>query len=220
MAGRSQENSDLVGGDGGSSAYGQHMATRLCVLISGNGSNLQAILDACDAGELAAEVVAVVSNTADAFGLERARTANVEAVHLTRLPDEHRRDYDTRLAQLVSSFQPELVVMAGFMHLLSNNFLQHIPCQVINLHPALPGHYPGLRAVERAFEDAQSGQRDHTGVMVHYVPDEGVDDGPPIATATVPIEPADTLQALTSRIHLTEHRLLVDALRTLTTSAE
>jgi phosphoribosylglycinamide formyltransferase-1 len=89
---------------------------------------------------------------------------------------------------------------------------------VVNLHPALPGDLPGVDAIERAWQEAQRGQRDQTGVMVHLVPDEGVDDGPVLATATVAIHPADTLQSLTNRVHGVEHRLLVETLATLCTT--
>jgi folate-dependent phosphoribosylglycinamide formyltransferase PurN len=110
-------------------------------------------------------------------------------------------------------------VLAGWMRLLSAVFLDRHPGRVVNLHPALPGELPGLHAIERAFDEARAGRRDHTGVMVHLVPDEGVDDGPVLATATVPIEPADTLATLEARVHRTEHVLLVATLARLVESA-
>lgn len=188
---------------------------RLVVLVSGNGSNLQAILDACAQGTLPAEVVAVVSNRSDAHGLERGRLAGVATVCLEPRPGEERADYDARLADVVAGFGPDVVVLAGWMRILTMSFLGWFPGGVVNLHPALPGEYPGTHAIERAFADAQAGLRDHTGVMVHLVPDEGVDDGPTLATAIVPIAPDDTLESLSARIHTTEHRLLVEALATL-----
>lgn len=193
--------------------------TRLVVLVSGSGTNLQALLDACADGRLAAEVVAVVSDRADAYGLTRAALAGVPAVHVGRLVAEERRDYDARLADIVAGFGPDLVVLAGWMRILTSDFLGWFPSRVINLHPALPGELPGTRAIERAWNEAMAGERTRSGVMVHYVPDEGVDDGPVIATAEVPIRPDDTLESFEARVHATEHRLLVDAVRHLSQPA-
>src|SRR5512144_2784814 len=195
------------------------MKTRLVVLISGNGSNLQAILDACASGELPASVVTVVSNKPDAYGLRRARDAGVEAVHFAKLENESRRDYDTRLRDYVTTRQPDYVVLAGWMRLLSSSFLASFPNRVVNLHPALPGTFPGTHAIERAFEAYQRGEIDHTGVMVHLVPDDGVDNGPVLATEVVPIHAEDTLELLEARIHEVEHQLLVAVLKKLTTEA-
>jgi phosphoribosylglycinamide formyltransferase-1 len=192
---------------------------RLVVLVSGNGSNLQAVLDACAEGSLDAEVVAVVSNRSDAYGLERGRVAGVATVCLEPRAGEERSDYDARLADVVAGFGPDVVVLAGWMRILTMSFLGWFPGGVVNLHPALPGEYPGTHAIERAFADAQAGRRDHTGVMVHLVPDEGVDDGPTLATAIVPIATDDTLETLSTRMHATEHRLLVEALATLLAAA-
>lgn len=191
------------------------MISRLVVLISGSGSNLQAILDACAGGGLAAEVVLVVSNKKDAFGLERARRADVPAVFHPKLKDQDRRVYDTGLADLVASARPDFIVLAGWMRLLSTQFLGRFPSQVINLHPALPGTFPGTHAIQRAFEAFRRGEIKHTGVMVHYVPDEGVDDGPVIRQEIVTISPEDSLETLEARIHVVEHRLMVDVLSSL-----
>ena len=192
--------------------------SRLVVLASGNGSNLQAILDACADGQLPADVVAVMSNKAGARALQRAADAGVPFVHVAPHAGEQRNDYDARLADIVSGFDPDWVVLAGWMRLLSMSFLGWFPGMVVNLHPALPGELPGVDSIERAWQEAQSGQRDHTGVMVHLVPDEGVDDGPVLATATVFIHPSDTLESLTDRVHDVEHRLLVATLATLCTT--
>ena len=108
-----------------------------------------------------------------------------------------------------------MVVLAGWMRVLTMSFLGWFPQRVVNLHPARPGELPGTHAIERAWHEALAGERTETGVMVHLVPDEGVDDGPVLATATVPIRPDDTLETLTERVHATEHRLLVDTLRTM-----
>lgn len=190
---------------------------RLVVLASGSGSNLQAIIDACAAGTLPAEVAAVVSNRADAGALTRATTHAIPSVVVTPRPEESRSEYDSRLADVVSGFAPDWVVLAGWMRILSMSFLGWFPGMVVNLHPALPGELPGTHAIERAWTQSQAGTRDHTGVMVHLVPDEGVDDGPVLSTATVPILPHDTLDTLTARVHATEHELLVDTLARLCT---
>lgn len=192
------------------------MARRLVVLVSGNGSNLQAILDACAAGDLNATVAAVVSNKRDAYGLERARQAGVPALARPRPLSQPREAYDAELADLVASYEPDFIVLAGWMRVLSNAFLMRFPGRVVNLHPALPGCFPGTDAIARAFDEHVANGLRETGVMVHFVPDEGVDSGPLIAAERVQILPDDTLDALTARMHAVEHRLLVAALKLLT----
>lgn len=188
---------------------------RIVVLISGSGSNLQAILDACAEGRLPADVVAVFSNRADAYGLERASQAGVPAVFFPKDAAINRQVYDAQLAQAVLAYQPDWVVLAGWMRLLSTNFLSAFPGRVINLHPALPGAFPGTHAIERALQAYRRGEIAHTGVMVHLVPDEGVDSGPVLAQAVVPIFPEDSLEALELRVHQEEHKLLVNTLEIL-----
>ena len=187
------------------------------VMVSGNGSNLQAILDACSDGNLPAHVVAVVSDKPDAFALRRAADAGAVSVHVGRQEGEDRADYDARLADIVAGFAPDLVVLAGWLKILTTSFLGWFPDRVVNLHPALPGELPGMHAIERAWSEVLAGTRTRTGVMVHLVPDGGVDDGPLLASAEVPILPDDTLEALEARVHAVEHRILVDTLRTLCT---
>ena len=194
--------------------------TRLVVLASGTGSNLQAILDACLSGELAAEVVAVVSDKDNAYALKRAADAGVPSVHVGVHAGEARSDYDSRLADVVAGFSPDLIVLAGWMRILTNAFLGWFPNEVINLHPALPGELPGTRAVERAWHEALAGERTRTGVMVHRVLDEGVDDGPVLASVEVPIQLDDTFESLQARIHAAEHALLVQAIRGLIPPAD
>ena len=193
----------------------QHPKSKIVVLISGNGSNLQAILDACASGELKAQVVAVISNKRGAFGLERARRVNIPAIVKPKPKELDRRMYDAELAELVASYQPDWVVLAGWMRVLSSAFLDRFPQHVVNLHPALPGTFPGTHAIERAYESYRAGEIDHTGVMIHLVPDEGVDDGPVLAQEIIPINPDDTLETLEARVHAVEHRLLVNTLKTL-----
>ncbi len=190
---------------------------RLVVLISGSGSNLQAILDACAAGVLPAQVVAVVSNKEGVLGLARARAAGVPALVLPpagfKAQAGDRCAYDAALANLVADFAPDWVVLAGWMRLLTMPFLGRFPGRVVNLHPAQPGAFPGVHAIERAYRACQAGEISETGVMVHLVPDEGVDDGPVLAWERVPIQPDDTLDDLVARVHAVEHRLLPEVLR-------
>ncbi len=191
---------------------------KLAVLISGYGSNLQALIDACRAGELpGVEIAVVVSNRRDAYGLERARQAKIPTEYHPLAPyraaGRSRADYDADLAALLARYGAEWVVLAGWMHLFSRAFLGRFPGRVLNLHPALPGQFPGTDAIARAYEAAQRGEIDHTGVMVHLVPDEAVDAGPVVLQEAVPIRPEDTLADLEARIHVVEHRLIVEAVR-------
>ena len=189
------------------------MTTRLVVLISGNGTNLQAILDACTSGELPASVVSVISNKADAYGLTRARSASIEAIYFVRAENESRREYDARLADAVASKQPDYVILAGWMRILSSSFLSHFPDRVINLHPALPGMFSGTHAIERAFEAYQRGEIQYTGAMVHLVPDEGVDNGPVLGQQEIHFQPGESLEQFEARVHEIEHRLLINTLK-------
>jgi phosphoribosylglycinamide formyltransferase-1 len=195
--------------------------TQIAVLISGFGSNLQAIIDAVAEGRLpGVEIAVVVSNRRAAYGLQRAREAGIptEYVPLKPYRDEgkSRSEYDADLARLLRDRHGvEWVVQAGWMHLFTMAFLSHYPNRVVNLHPALPGPFPGMHAIEQAWEAYGRGEIAHTGVMVHLVPDEGVDDGPVIAQAAVPIRADDTLEALEARVHEVEHRLLIEALHRL-----
>ena len=192
------------------------MTARLAVLVSGSGSNLQAVLDACASGRIDGRVELVVSNRRDAYALERAARAGVPTAYHPLRPfreaGRSRADYDAALADVVAAADPDWVVLAGWMHVLSPAFLDRFPDRVVNLHPALPGAFPGAHAIADAHAAAQRGELDRTGVMVHLVPDAGVDDGPVLASVEVPIEPGDTIESLTARIHDVEHRLLVDVL--------
>jgi formyltetrahydrofolate-dependent phosphoribosylglycinamide formyltransferase len=189
---------------------------KLIILISGSGSNLQAILDATADGRLPAQVVLVVSNRKDAYGLTRARQAGVETLYFPLKPyrddGRGREAYDADLADLLASHQPDLLVLAGWMHIFSPAFLNRFAGRVINLHPALPGMFPGAHAIEEAFQAYQRGEIAHSGCMVHHVIAE-LDAGPVIAQAIVAIEPADSLDDFAARLHAAEHRLLVNAIR-------
>jgi phosphoribosylglycinamide formyltransferase 1 len=184
---------------------------RLVVLASGEGTNLQAVLDGCSAGEIPAEVVAVVSNKSESNALRRAGHAGVDAVHVGTAPSgvETRAEYDARLADAVLAYLPDLVICAGWMRILSMNFLRHFPRMVINVHPSLPGQLKGADAIRRAYQEHMHGTRSTTGVMVHYIVDEGVDDGPVIDHVELAMHPDESLDTLTQRMHAVEHRLLV-----------
>lgn len=195
------------------------MPTKLAVLISGNGSNLQALIDAIRYRLLAAEIVVVISNRKDAYGLQRAEKAGIPTLYHPFKPyreaERSRQQYDADLAALLKPYQPDWVVLAGWMHILSEAFLRHFPYRVVNLHPALPGQFPGTDAIARAHAAYQRGEIKKTGIMVHLVPDEGVDSGPVIASDEVLIYANDTVELLERRMHQTEHRLLVEALQRL-----
>lgn len=193
---------------------------RLVVLISGNGSNLQAILDACAAGKLKAEVVAVISNQPNAFGLERARKAGVVAVVFEKQPGLKRADYDRELAQAVQVYRPDWVILAGWMRILGMEFLGQFAGRVVNLHPALPGTFPGVDAIERAHTAFERGEIQHTGVMVHLVPDAGVDCGPVLNQQIVPIRAGESLVELEAEIHTVEHEILVKTIQQLIQNSE
>lgn len=193
---------------------------RLVVLLSGNGSNLQALLTASSVGRLPAEVVAVFSNQPEAYGLERARLAGLPALVHEKAPSQTRREYDTALADAVAAYAPDWVILAGWMRLLTTAFLDRFPQRVINLHPALPGTFPGIDAIARAYAAFQLGVLTETGVMVHLVPDEGVDSGPVLAQQTVSILPGDTLADLEARMHAVEHDLLVTTIARLVTPGQ
>ena len=198
------------------------MTARLVVLASGSGTNLQALIDAVRDGRLKAEVTRVIVNRRGAVARQRAHRVGIPeecrplGPYLNGAPDraEARRRYDTDLADAVAADTPDLVVLAGWMHVLSMAFLDRFPNRVVNLHPALPGMFPGATAIDETWAAYQAGEVTSAGVMVHYVVDEGIDDGPVIACEEVPIHADDSIETLTERIHRVEHRMLVDAVAT------
>lgn len=192
---------------------------RIVVLASGEGTNLQAIIDACQSGAINGHVVAVVSNQPSIGAIRRAKTNDIPTRVVTKLPGESRQSFDGRLAEAVGAFDPHWVVLAGFMRVLSDTFIARFaspdpqtPSRIINLHPAAPGELPGINAIERAFAEAQTGSRVLSGAMVHFVDSEDVDCGPIIMSVGVPILTTDTLGDFATRIHLHEHELMVSAL--------
>jgi len=190
---------------------------RLVVMVSGSGTNLQAIIDAISDGELAAEIVLVVSNRRAAYALQRARDASIPTLYMPLKPYRERGldrvQYDADLAATIRNHAPDLIVLAGWMHVLSPAFLDQFPRRVINLHPALPGMFPGTHGIALAYDAYQRSEITHSGCMMHYVVPE-IDAGQVIAQAIVPIEPDDTLDTFEARMHAAEHRLIVAAIRT------
>ncbi|WP_105190770.1 phosphoribosylglycinamide formyltransferase [Pseudoalteromonas sp. T1lg48] len=178
---------------------GQDLA-RLVVLISGSGSNLQAIIDAVAAGTVPAEICAVISNKADAFGLERAKKAGIEAKVLDHKAFASREEYDVALGELIDSFSPDCVVLAGFMRILTAGLVQKFKGKMLNIHPSLLPKYQGLNTHQRALD---ANDKVH-GVSVHFVTEE-LDGGPVIVQAQVAIESDDTAQSLAQKVHAQEH---------------
>jgi phosphoribosylglycinamide formyltransferase 1 len=175
---------------------------KLGVLISGSGTNLQAIIDAIGRREINAEIRIVISNRAGAYGLERARRAGIRTVILDHRRFPSREDYDRQLVAELSAAEVELVTLAGFMRLLSNVMIRAFPDRIMNIHPALLPSFPGLH-VQKAAVDY--GVR-FSGCTVFFV-SEGVDDGPIIIQAVVPVYPDDSEDTLAARILEQEHRI-------------
>jgi len=187
---------------------------KLGILISGNGSNLQAIIDAIAAGDLNAQIQVVISNKSGAYGLQRAEAAGIKAVTVKPSSFADAADpahcYNDALRQILQDCEVDWVVMAGYMKLLGPEVLDAFPNRVINLHPALLPAFPGAHAIEEAFAAGVP----VTGVTVH-IANERFDDGPILAQVEVPVLGDDTLDTLEVRIHAAEHRLLPQVLATL-----
>jgi len=167
----------------------------ILVIISGSGTNLQAIIDQCQNGTIRGDILAVISNVPDAKGLDRARRANIEALTLDHRDYSSREEYDLALANLIDSFQPDLVVLAGFMRILTSGFVNRYLGRLINIHPSLLPKYQGLHTHQRALE---AGDSEH-GATVHFVTPE-LDGGPPIIQGAVPVLPDDSEETLANRV--------------------
>jgi len=167
----------------------------ILVIISGSGTNLQAIIDQCQNGTIRGDILAVISNVPDAKGLDRARRANIEALTLDHRDYSSREEYDQALANLIDSFQPDLVVLAGFMRILTSGFVNRYLGRLINIHPSLLPKYQGLHTHQRALE---AGDSEH-GATVHFVTPE-LDGGPPIIQGAVPVLPDDSEETLANRV--------------------
>lgn len=174
---------------------------RVLVLISGNGSNLQAIIDGCD-DNVQAEVVGVISNQSDAYGLIRAHQNEIDTSCVIAHQGEKRPDYDERLFNAIKKYQPDLVVLAGFMRILSDDFVMRFEGKMINIHPSLLPKYTGLNTHQRAI-DAKDTEH---GASVHFVTPE-LDAGPVILQAKVPVYEDDSVEVLAERVHEQEHAI-------------
>ena len=179
----------------------------IVVLISGSGSNLQSIIDAAQR-DLPVDIRAVISNKADAYGLVRAREAGITTAVLDHTGYADRESYDAALQQLIDSYAPQLVVLAGFMRILSDGFVRHYEGRMINIHPSLLPKYRGLNTHARAIE---AGDRE-AGCTVHFVTPE-LDAGPPILQACVPVHDDDSPESLAARVLEQEHRIYPEAIR-------
>jgi phosphoribosylglycinamide formyltransferase-1 len=171
---------------------------RIVVLISGSGSNLQAIIDA----RIDAEIACVISNRPDAFGLERARNAAITAITIDHRQFGSREAFDAELMRTIDAQHPDLVVLAGFMRILTADFVTHYRGRLVNIHPSLLPKYTGLHTHRRALE---AGDAEH-GATVHFVTEQ-LDGGPAIMQARMPIKPDDTEQSLAARLLLQEHAI-------------
>jgi phosphoribosylglycinamide formyltransferase-1 len=175
---------------------------RIVVLISGGGSNLQAIIDACADGTVPAEVAAVVSNKADAFGLERATRAGIPTEVINHKDFANRESFDDALLARVQQYQPDLVILAGFMRILTANFITPLLGRMINIHPSLLPKYTGLNTHQRAIDAGEC----EAGATVHFVTEE-LDGGPPVIQSAVPILSGDDAATLAARVLEQEHKI-------------
>ncbi|MCQ4443781.1 phosphoribosylglycinamide formyltransferase [Enterobacter cloacae] len=174
----------------------------IVVLISGNGSNLQAIIDACKQKKINGTIRAVFSNKADAFGLERAREASIPAHALEASLFAGREAFDRELVQEIDAYAPDVVVLAGYMRILSPAFVDHYAGRLLNIHPSLLPKYPGLHTHRQVLEN---GDEEH-GTSVHFVTDE-LDGGPVILQAKVPVFDGDDEEDVTERVQVQEHAI-------------
>jgi phosphoribosylglycinamide formyltransferase 1 len=180
----------------------------LAVLVSGNGTNLQVFIDKIESGELNARIACVISNNPDAFALKRAAAHNIPVVVLESSAGTGRRAYDAALVDILQGYGVELVVLAGFMRILSDVMVNAFPNAIMNIHPALLPAFPGLHAQQQALGYGVK----FSGCTVHFV-DCGTDTGPIILQAVVPVNQDDTEETLSARIQAEEHRTFIEAVR-------
>ena len=178
------------------------------VLLSGTGSNLQALIDSNDIKDSPAKIRAVISNRADAYGLQRAKDAGIDTRVLDHKAFEGREAFDAALIKVIDEFKPKLVVLAGFMRILSAEFVRHYQGRLLNIHPSLLPKYKGLHTHQRALE---AGDGEH-GCSVHFVTEE-LDGGPLVVQAVIPVESDDSPHSLAQRVHAQEHRIYPLAVR-------
>ena len=178
------------------------------VLLSGTGSNLQALIDSTRTGDSPVRIAAVISNRSDAYGLQRARDAGIDTRALDHKAFDGREAFDSALIELIDAFNPKLVVLAGFMRILSADFVRHYEGRLLNIHPSLLPKYKGMHTHQRALD---AGDSEH-GCSVHFVTEE-LDGGPLVVQAVVPVESDDSAQTLAQRVHTQEHRIYPLAVR-------
>ena len=176
--------------------------TNIVVIISGNGSNLQSIIDAIENGQVNARISAVISNNADAYGLIRAQHHGLESKVVDHRKFESRAEFDQTLLETVASFQPDFIVLAGFMRILGSAFIQAYRNRILNIHPSILPEYKGLNTHQRAMDNLES---EH-GVSIHIVTND-LDDGPILLRGRYPIEKEDTLADLQTKGHKLEHQM-------------
>ncbi|MDU9409940.1 phosphoribosylglycinamide formyltransferase [Pseudomonas sp. NY15364] len=184
------------------------MPCNVVVLISGSGSNLQALIDSVGHDGNPARIAAVICNRADAYGLERAKQAGIATGLLDHKQFDGRDAFDAALIQTIDAHQPDLVVLAGFMRILTPGFVQHYAGRLLNIHPSLLPKHKGLHTHQRALE---AGDSEH-GCSVHFVTEE-LDGGPLVVQAVLPIKADDTAESLARRVHQQEHQIYPLAVR-------
>ncbi|MDX1319502.1 MAG: phosphoribosylglycinamide formyltransferase [Oceanospirillum sp.] len=184
------------------------MSGSIVILISGSGSNMQAIIDAVDSGEISGHISAVISNRPDAFGLERAQSAGIHTEVLDHTEFKSREMFDLNLIRKVDEFEPDLVILAGFMRILTPDFVRRYSGKLINIHPSLLPKYQGLHTHKRAIE---AGDKEH-GASVHFVTEE-LDGGPVFIQASVPVKEGDTPDTLAKRVLTQEHKIFPIAVK-------
>ena len=178
------------------------------VLVSGSGTNLQSIIDNSEKGLLDADIKVVISNNPDSYALERSKKHNIPAVLIEQGDFKNREGFDRKMIEVLNSYSVELVAMAGFMRVLSPAFLKAFPMRVINIHPAILPSFPGLHGQQQAFDYGVK----FSGCSVHFA-DEGVDTGPIIIQAVVPVYDDDTEDSLSERILKEEHKIYSQAIQ-------
>ncbi|MBV36676.1 MAG: phosphoribosylglycinamide formyltransferase [Rickettsiales bacterium] len=175
---------------------------RIVVLISGSGSNLQALIDAAEMGGINGNIVAVISNKPDVYGLTRAQNAKIPTEVVDHTAFDDRQAFEAELSKVINRYSPDLIVLAGFMRILNSEFVQPYEGKMLNIHPSLLPKYKGLHTHRRALEN---GDTEH-GVSVHFVTSE-LDGGPVIAQRTVKVEKSDTEQSLQAKVQQQERQL-------------
>lgn len=175
---------------------------KIAVLISGNGSNLQQFIDLTISGELPASICCVISNKPEAYGLTRAKNAGIDALCIDHTKYQSREDFDLQLIKQLHEYEPDLIILAGFMRILSSAFVHAFSDKILNIHPSLLPKYPGLNTHQRAIDEGDA----FAGATVHFVTAE-LDGGPAIIQAKVPVDSSDTADTLAQKVAKQEHNI-------------